>query len=169
MAFSSPDTHPRISDAEKKFIGLEKAIVHEQQEGKRRNLPPPPFLAFLKSPPFWAVLFAHVGHNWGFYTLLTEIPTYLQNIQHFSLQSVSGIRNQSTAVNNGPLTVLKLEIGFLSAFRMASSPACHTFVCWCPVLHSAGRRIRSLQLANLDGRPSENFFKLSAPTFLPLA
>jgi len=32
------------------------------------------------------LLLAHCGHNWGYYTLLTEIPTYLKNIQHFSLE-----------------------------------------------------------------------------------
>ena len=31
----------------------------------------------------------HTGHNWGLYTLLTEIPTYLNNVQHFSLKAVS--------------------------------------------------------------------------------
>ncbi len=31
----------------------------------------------------------HFGNNWGMYTLLTEIPTYLNDIQHFSLTAVS--------------------------------------------------------------------------------
>ena len=38
------------------------------------------------TPAFWALLLAHCGHSWGYYTLLTEIPTYLKNIQHFSLE-----------------------------------------------------------------------------------
>ena len=44
------------------------------------------FSQILSTPAFWALLLAHCGHNWGYYTLLTEIPTYLKNIQHFSLE-----------------------------------------------------------------------------------
>ena len=41
--------------------------------------------AIFSTTAFWALIIAHCGQNWGFYTLLTEIPTYLDNIQHFSL------------------------------------------------------------------------------------
>ena len=43
------------------------------------------FRAIFSTTAFWALIIAHCGQNWGFYTLLTEIPTYLKNIQHFSL------------------------------------------------------------------------------------
>ena len=42
--------------------------------------------AIFSTTAFWALIVAHCGQNWGFYTLLTEIPTYLKNIQHFSLE-----------------------------------------------------------------------------------
>ena len=44
------------------------------------------YRAIFSTPAFWALIIAHSGQNWGFYTLLTEIPTYLKNIQHFSLE-----------------------------------------------------------------------------------
>lgn len=43
------------------------------------------YRAIFSTTAFWALIIAHCGQNWGFYTLLTEIPTYLKNIQHFSL------------------------------------------------------------------------------------
>ena len=39
----------------------------------------------LTTPAFLALIITHFGQNWGLLTLLTEIPTYLDNIQHFPL------------------------------------------------------------------------------------
>ena len=84
LVFDSPDTHPRISKEERDYIvtNLYVAETHEK-------LPRPPFKYILVSPAFLAILAAHFGQNWGSYTMLTEIPTYLTNIQHFSLTAVS--------------------------------------------------------------------------------
>ena len=38
------------------------------------------------SKAVWALIFAHIGQNWGLYTLFTQVPTYLNNIQHFALE-----------------------------------------------------------------------------------
>ena len=53
-----------------------------------KKLPFPPLLKMITSVPFLALIITHFGQNWGNYTLLTEIPTYLANIQHFSLKTV---------------------------------------------------------------------------------
>lgn len=82
FVFDSPDTHPRISDDEKAYILGHLPAV---EEGK---LPPPPFKYFLLQPCFWAIAVAHFGSNFGVYTMLTEIPTYFTNIQHFSITAV---------------------------------------------------------------------------------
>jgi len=39
----------------------------------------------------WAVLIAHCGQNWGFFTLLTEMPSFMNSILKFDLKSVSHI------------------------------------------------------------------------------
>ncbi|XP_037779269.1 putative inorganic phosphate cotransporter [Penaeus monodon] len=41
----------------------------------------------MTSLPVWSLIIVHVGHNWGSYTLMTQIPTYLKNIQHFDMKS----------------------------------------------------------------------------------
>nr|XP_045614448.1 putative inorganic phosphate cotransporter [Procambarus clarkii] len=80
LAFDNPGTHPRISEEEKKYI--------IRYCGKKRDKPLPlPWKAVLTSVPVWAVIVVHFGYNWGFYTLLTELPTYLNNIQHFDMKS----------------------------------------------------------------------------------
>ena len=39
---------------------------------------PTPWVQILTSPPAWAIVIAHFCNNWGFYTLLTCIPTYFK-------------------------------------------------------------------------------------------
>jgi hypothetical protein len=56
-----------------------------------RKLPVAPFLHFVKSVPVWALGITFTSSAWGFYTLLTEIPTYLNNIQHVPLTAVSNM------------------------------------------------------------------------------
>lgn len=39
---------------------------------------PIPWLHILTSPAVWAIIIAHFCNNWGFYTLLTCMPTYFK-------------------------------------------------------------------------------------------
>ncbi|XP_066938077.1 putative inorganic phosphate cotransporter isoform X2 [Macrobrachium rosenbergii] len=79
MVFDSPRAHPRISTQEKNYI-METCGT---KEGKAL---PVPLKAIFTSMPFWAIMVVHFGQNWGFFTLLTELPTYLKNIQHFDMK-----------------------------------------------------------------------------------
>ncbi|XP_034254262.1 putative inorganic phosphate cotransporter isoform X2 [Thrips palmi] len=75
-----PDVHPRIRDAERKFIT--GSLGGEKNE----QTPPIPWMSVLKSMPFWAILVAHMGQNYGYETLLTELPTYMKQVLHFSIK-----------------------------------------------------------------------------------
>ncbi|XP_055339515.1 sialin-like [Paramacrobiotus metropolitanus] len=79
-ASSTPESHPRISEEELDYILT--AI------GSQRGVSPPvPWKAILRSVPVWTVCVGAFGHNWGFYTLLTNIPSYLSKVLHFSIQN----------------------------------------------------------------------------------
>ena len=41
-----------------------------------------PWKSILTSLPVWATVAAHFAENWGFYTLLTQLPTFLSGINH---------------------------------------------------------------------------------------
>ncbi|XP_064087627.1 putative inorganic phosphate cotransporter isoform X2 [Macrobrachium nipponense] len=43
------------------------------------------FKRVLTSLPFWALVSFHIGDNFGYYLLSSEMPTYLSNIQHLDL------------------------------------------------------------------------------------
>ncbi|GIX89354.1 hypothetical protein CEXT_804531 [Caerostris extrusa] len=75
----TPEKHPRISQAELILI----------QTGKVENVkaPPIPWKTVLSSVPVWILMITHFGQNWGFYTFLTELPTYLGSILHFNIKS----------------------------------------------------------------------------------
>ncbi|XP_054720122.1 putative inorganic phosphate cotransporter [Uloborus diversus] len=77
FAYESPDQHPHISKAELNYI----RCGQDRQEGVVI-----PWRSILLSGPVWALAITHFGNSWGFYTLLTELPTYLSNILHFHLK-----------------------------------------------------------------------------------
>jgi len=87
LIFDGPDVHPRIAEDEKKYI-LDSTGRREGREGQAQHKKIPiPWLSILTSIHFWAILVAHVGQNWGFYVLLTELPTYMKTVLHFDLKS----------------------------------------------------------------------------------
>lgn len=66
----------------------------------------------MSSIPVFAITVAHMGQNWGFYTLLTETPTYLQNILNIPLKQVEYERR----LEHSDLTLtLYGQNGFISA------------------------------------------------------
>ncbi|KAK3877665.1 hypothetical protein Pcinc_017627 [Petrolisthes cinctipes] len=70
----SPSTHKTISKVELEYI------VSAIGDAKDKKPPPVPVKAALTSLPFWAILVANVGNNWGFFTLLTDLPMYMNNM-----------------------------------------------------------------------------------------
>lgn len=53
------------------------------------KLPFPPILKIIKTPAFIGLLFAHISNNWGMFVIMKMIPTYLNNIHHIPLKTVS--------------------------------------------------------------------------------
>ena len=49
---------------------------------------PVPWKSIFTCQEFYVILIQHFGHNWGFYTLLTSLPTYLDEILHFGIKRV---------------------------------------------------------------------------------
>ena len=82
LIFNSPMTHPRISVEEKIYI------EENTQSQNISKLPPPPVKKILTSTHVIANVVTSMGNSYGFYTLLSMTPTYLNNIQHFDIQQV---------------------------------------------------------------------------------
>ena len=84
--YSSPSIHPKISSEERQVI--ENGIGSFKSNVK---IPGPPYKKIICSFPFWSLVLTYISTYWGFYTLLTNVPTYLYNIQHIPLTLVRSI------------------------------------------------------------------------------
>ena len=45
----------------------------------------PPWKSMMTSKPVWAIIIAHFSENWGFYTLLTGMPTFMKDVLGYKL------------------------------------------------------------------------------------
>ncbi|XP_017767230.1 PREDICTED: putative inorganic phosphate cotransporter isoform X2 [Eufriesea mexicana] len=78
--YNNPDTHPFISEKEKSFL-------QERMHAHTHKKPPSvPWRHVLKSVPVWALIAAQVGHDWGFFTLVNDLPKYMSNVLKYSIK-----------------------------------------------------------------------------------
>ncbi|XP_077288213.1 putative inorganic phosphate cotransporter [Arctopsyche grandis] len=80
LVYDTPQSHPRICRQELEYI---RWTIGIHVDAKAR---PIPWGHFLRSLPLWAILVTQCGLSWQFYTQLTELPTYMNNILHMKLQ-----------------------------------------------------------------------------------
>lgn len=80
LCHNSPSTHPRISAAERHYI--EKLVNSTEAYVK----PPTPWMKIALSLPVWACAVAHFANNWGYYTLLTCLPKYMNDVLQFDIK-----------------------------------------------------------------------------------
>lgn len=80
LAADTPETHPTIHPTEARYI--------------RENLPPVPktekipWSRLLSKAPLWAIIINHFCSNWGFYVILTWLPTYFNQALGVDLSQV---------------------------------------------------------------------------------
>ncbi|KAF0296506.1 putative inorganic phosphate cotransporter [Amphibalanus amphitrite] len=80
FVYDSPEKHPWISDTETALINQDRGDSHGPN-------PPLPWREIIKSLPFWAIMISHTGSNFGWYMILTELPTYMSTILGFDIAS----------------------------------------------------------------------------------
>lgn len=85
LVYDTPAQHPRISSAERTFIecATRQNVDNELAEPDADFIP---WRSILTSVPLWAILVTQCGQAWAFYTQLTELPTYMENILHMNIQ-----------------------------------------------------------------------------------
>ncbi|XP_022184753.1 putative inorganic phosphate cotransporter isoform X3 [Nilaparvata lugens] len=81
LCYSDPSSHPFISQSEKEFL-LSKSVG---QLKKRAELPPTPWRSIMTSVPLWGLIIAQIGHDWGLFTIITDLPKYMKSVMHFSI------------------------------------------------------------------------------------
>ena len=114
FVYESPAVHPTISENERNYIEYSiadhkievtvclmmasKICVHENPLDTLLmqhfvwmifQNDCPPWGKILTSAPVWGINIGHFGACWGYYTLFTEMPTFLKDILHFDIKHVS--------------------------------------------------------------------------------
>ncbi|KAL0839171.1 hypothetical protein ABMA28_017139 [Loxostege sticticalis] len=77
------------SPEQSRFISSEELLYIQKslgRVGEQKRLPTP-WRKILTCLPFWAVIVAHCGQNWGFFTLMTEMPSYMNKVLGFEIKS----------------------------------------------------------------------------------
>lgn len=80
LTADSPNTHPRISEAEKKYI---ISNIEYNTDNRTARVP---WKSILTSRAVWACLTAHICNNWTNYTLLTSLPAFMKEALHFDIK-----------------------------------------------------------------------------------
>ncbi|XP_015597302.1 putative inorganic phosphate cotransporter isoform X2 [Cephus cinctus] len=78
----SPAQSKMISFDEKKFI--QDSFNAESTKSEEKHVTP--WVNICTSMPMWAIIIAHCGQSWGFWMLLTEIPSYMNAILSFDIK-----------------------------------------------------------------------------------
>ncbi|KAI4456292.1 solute carrier family 17 [Holotrichia oblita] len=73
--------HKTISESERKYI--EASTGHSSDDKKY----PTPWKHMLTSLPVWALIAGYSGQYWGYSTMMTQIPTYMNGVLRFDIQS----------------------------------------------------------------------------------
>ncbi|CAD5113020.1 DgyrCDS2222 [Dimorphilus gyrociliatus] len=79
----TPQKHKLITEDEKFYISnsLKGQVSEKSNKGKT------PWFEFLKSRAVWAICVANFTSDWGLYTFLTNIPTFLHEVLKFDIES----------------------------------------------------------------------------------
>lgn len=76
---NSPAEHRSISPKERKYIEDSLKTIGTNDENRSKKLRTP-WKEMFTSPPVLALMVAHCSQNWGYWTLLTEMPSYMASV-----------------------------------------------------------------------------------------
>ncbi|EDV44411.1 uncharacterized protein Dana_GF20342 [Drosophila ananassae] len=75
LVAENPEKSSRISAAERQYI-LDSIWKAQPEDAAG----PMPYLKIIRAMPFYAILVAHAGQNYGYETLMTMLPTYMDTV-----------------------------------------------------------------------------------------
>lgn len=128
ICYKDPESHPFVSDKEKEHLRKELGQLERD-----KNIKSVPWRQILTSPAIIALIFAQVkfdyvkieswyktngfyqlGHNWGFFIMVTDLPKYMNDVLKFSIKE-NGFYN---ALPFLAMWIVAQLTGFLSDFMI---------------------------------------------------
>ncbi|XP_053691856.1 sialin-like [Sabethes cyaneus] len=81
LGFESPESHPFIKDKER------DTLLEQFAEAKKETTAGPiPWKRIFTSVPIWGLIAGQVGHDWGFYLIVTDLPKYMKSVLGVSVK-----------------------------------------------------------------------------------
>lgn len=105
LCYNDPESHPFIKEEEKEYLRKEMGSLQRD-----KTLPPTPWRAILTSVPLWALVCAQIGHDWGFFIMVTDLPKYMSDVLHFAIKE-NGLYSSLPYI---AMWIVSITTGFLS-------------------------------------------------------
>lgn len=84
---STPAASKQISEEEREFIELQHASERAENAEKPHHKQPIPWSNIMTSPAVWALIVVQSCYGFGFWTLLTQIPSYMKSVLDKDIKS----------------------------------------------------------------------------------
>ncbi|XP_045447866.1 putative inorganic phosphate cotransporter [Melitaea cinxia] len=109
LGSDSPRNSRMIGENERNYI--EKSLGHAGNVQKKMQTP---WKSILTSLPFISLIVVHCGQNWGFWTLMTEIPSYMRQVLGVDIKA-NGVMS---ALPYLAIYVLSFPVGYISDYTL---------------------------------------------------
>lgn len=76
---ASPELDERISQNERNYIIANRGVIENGQP----KLSDIPWKAMMTSKAVWAIIVVHFCESWGFFTMFTELPSFMKGFDFF--------------------------------------------------------------------------------------
>ncbi|XP_014102801.2 putative inorganic phosphate cotransporter [Bactrocera oleae] len=76
----SPHQSKIITPKEQNYIESALAVISKSENNSTAVKLSTPWLSIFTSLPFWVLLITNCAYNWGYWTLMTQIPSYIKNV-----------------------------------------------------------------------------------------
>ncbi|XP_075980378.1 sialin-like isoform X2 [Anticarsia gemmatalis] len=123
LVADTPSDHPRISEAERKYI-LE-ALGDKVKKSKGL----PPFKSIVTSFPFLAMIILHYGNLWGLYFIMTVGPKFVSSVLGFELSAAGVISALPYLARLFFATIFGVVGDFILARKLMSTTLIRKFFC----------------------------------------
>ncbi|KAJ8672811.1 hypothetical protein QAD02_004071 [Eretmocerus hayati] len=112
-----PSEHPSISHEEAEYINTSLGSLDKIADAEKPKIP---WKAILTSLPLWANIISNSGNIYGFYTLLTQLPTYMKYVLNFDISQNGGI----SALPYLAMWLMGFPISYLADYALAKGVSC---------------------------------------------
>ncbi|XP_070496443.1 putative inorganic phosphate cotransporter [Chironomus tepperi] len=81
LCYKDPESHPFITEKEKTYLKKEL-----QQLSRDKAIKKTPWLKICTSVPMIALVIAQIGHSFGYFTVVTDLPKYMADVLKFKIK-----------------------------------------------------------------------------------